>query len=99
MAYSPKNSFWVIGSYLWLWHWQQAIDVPIQVVMVVFTRSTTATLRNSSSFVPPSLLVIVFRWNAVAMSCSSVGFGSRSPASCSIVNWSNGLFALKLLMT
>jgi len=29
--------------------------------IVVFTRSTTAALRNSSSLVPPSLLVIVFR--------------------------------------
>ena len=34
---------------------------PIQTVIVVFTRSTTATLRNSSSIVPPSLLVGVLR--------------------------------------
>ena len=69
-AKSWKYSFCVIGSYLWVWHWAQAIDVPIHTVNVVFTRSTTATLRNSSSLVPPSLLVSVLRWNAVAMSCS-----------------------------
>ena len=56
-AKSWKNSFCEIGSYLWSWHWAQAIVVPIQTAIVVLTRSTTATLRNSSSFVPPSLLV------------------------------------------
>ena len=38
-------------------HCAQAIVVPIQVAMVVLTRSTIATLRYSSSLVPPSLLV------------------------------------------
>ena len=33
----------------------------IQTAMVVLTRSTTASFRNSSSFVPPSLLVWVLR--------------------------------------
>ena len=42
-------------------HWAQAIVVPIHTANVVFTRSTTATLRNSSSFVPPSLFVSVLR--------------------------------------
>jgi len=99
MAKRRKYSSCVIGSYLWLWHWAQAMVVPIQTAMVVLTRSTRATLRNSSSLVPPSLLVIVFRWNAVATICSSVGFGSRSPASCSSVNTSKGLLALKERMT
>ncbi len=64
--------------------------VPIHVAIVVFTRSTTATLRNSSSSVPPSLLVWVLRWKAVATSWSGVGVGSKSPASWSRVNWSKG---------
>src|SRR5262245_63310689 len=93
-AKKRKNSSCVIGSYLWLWHWAQAIVVPIHTAIVVFTRSTTATLRNSSSLVPPSLLVSVLRWKAVAVSCSSVGLGNRSPAICSIVNWSSGLLSL-----
>ena len=38
-------------------HCAQAIVVPIQVAMVVLTLSTIATLRYSSSLVPPSLLV------------------------------------------
>ena len=98
-ANRPKYSRCVSGSYLWVWHWAHAIDVPIHTMNVVFTRSTTATLRNSSSFVPPSLFVIVFRWNAVAVNCSSVGFGRRSPASCSTVNRSNGMFWLNAWMT
>jgi hypothetical protein len=40
-----------------------------------------------------------WRLNPVAMRCSVVGLGSRSPASCSIVNWSKGLLRLKALMT
>src|SRR5207248_9460297 len=94
-----KNSDCRIGSYLCVWHWAQAIDVPIHTVNVVFTRSTTATLRNSSSLVPPSLLVSVLRWNAVATSWSSVGWGSRSPAICSTVNTSNGLLSLSARIT
>jgi hypothetical protein len=34
-----------------------------------------------------------------ATSWSGVGFGSRSPASCSMVNRSNGTFALNALIT
>src|SRR5262245_9694921 len=60
-AKNRKYSSCVIGSYLWLWHWAQAIVVPIQTASVVLTRSTTATLRNSSSLVPPSLFVSVLR--------------------------------------
>ncbi len=37
------------------------IVAPIQTAIVVLTRSTIATLRNSSSFVPPSLFVSVLR--------------------------------------
>ncbi len=48
-ANSWKNSLFVSGSYLWSWHWQHAIDVPIHTVIVVLTRSTMATLRNSSA--------------------------------------------------
>ena len=67
-AKTLKYSSWDSGSYLWLWHWAQLNVEPIQTAIVVLTRSTTATLRNSSSCVPPSLLVMVLRWKAVAMS-------------------------------
>ena len=40
---------------------RELIEVAIQTSMVVLTRSTTAALRNSSSVVPPSLLVMVLR--------------------------------------
>ena len=38
-----------------------AQHLPIQTLKVVFTRSITASKRNSSSSVPPSVLVIVLR--------------------------------------
>ena len=69
-----------------MWHWAHAIVVPIHTCIVVLTRSTTAAERNSSTLVPPSVLVSVFLWKPVATSCSGVAFGSRSPASCSMVN-------------
>ena len=84
----------VIGSYLCVWHWAQAIVVPIQTAYVVLTRSMTAAVRNSSSLVPPSFCVMVLRWKAVAMRWSCVGFGRRSPASCSMLKRSNGRLAL-----
>ena len=74
--------------------------VPIQTAIVVLTRSTTATLRNSSSLVPA--LVVGHR---VAMEggrdelLARSGSGSRSPAICSIVNRSKGMFALIDRMT
>jgi len=52
-------------------HWAHPIVVPIQTDIVVLTRSTTAAFLNSSSLVPPSVLVMVLRWNAVAVSVSS----------------------------
>ena len=115
-----KYSAFEIGSYLCVWHCAQVNDVPIHTAIVVFVRSTIAALRNSSSSVPPSLFVIVLRWNAVAMRCSSFEAGiqepmkggflsfwfppssesaSKSPASCSMVNWSNGMFALNARIT
>jgi hypothetical protein len=63
------------------------------------TRSITAAIRNSSSSVPPSRFVIVFRWNPVATRCASVALGSRSPASCSTVKRSKGRSSLKALIT
>jgi hypothetical protein len=41
---------------------------------------------------------LVFRLKPVATFCSSVGSGSRSPASWSMVNWSNGWLRLKAVM-
>ena len=66
---------------------------------VVLTRSTTDSTRNCSRSMPPSWLISVLRWKPVATFCSVVGFGSRSPASCSIVNWSNGRSRLRASMT
>ena len=66
---------------------------------IVFTRSTTYATRNSSSTMPPSSFCMCMRLNAVARRCSFVAFGSRSPASCHVVNWSNGRFWLNALMT
>ena len=62
---------------MWSWHWPQAIVVPIQTDIVVLTRSTIATLRYSSWSVPPSLLVFVLRWKAVAMSLLSRRIGQQ----------------------
>ena len=82
---SAKYSRWVMGSYLWSWHCAQDAVKPIHTCMVVFTRSTTAATRCSSSSVPPSSLVMVLRWNAVANRVSALASGSKSPASmCSV---------------
>lgn len=57
------------------------------------------------STVPPLLwraswpLVRWLRWKPVAMRWLNVGFGSRSPASCSIARRSNGMSALNASMT
>jgi hypothetical protein len=48
---------------------------------------------------PPSPLPRWLRLKPVAMRCSSVALGSRSPAICSTVNWSKGMLALKASMT
>ena len=44
--------------------------------------------------IPPSSDVITFRMNPLASLFSTVAFGSKSPAICSTVNLSNGLFWL-----
>src|SRR5262245_1170165 len=98
-AQKGNDSFCELGAYLWVWHGAQPMEGAIQTAMVVVTRSTTAALRNSSSLVPPSLLVMVFRWKAVAVSVSSSASGRRSPAICSMVNLSKGLFELNERMT
>ena len=48
---------------------------------------------------PVSALMRWLRWKPVAIFWSSVALGSRSPASCSTVNRSNGMLRLKALMT
>ena len=55
--------------------------------------------RYSSSMMPPSELMTWLRPKPVAIRWSSVGFGSRSPASCSVRNRSYGMLALKLSIT
>lgn len=47
----------------------------------------------------PSRVIMFKRLNPLATNCSVEGFGSRSPAICSRVNWSNGLLLLNALMT
>ena len=49
--------------------------------------------------VPPSLVVMLHRWNPVATSWSVVGSGNRSPAICSMTNWSKRSFRLKAPIT
>jgi hypothetical protein len=56
-------------------------------------------MRNSSSMLPPSFVWRCRRLKAVAMRCSRVAFGSRSPASCHVRNWSYGRFSLNARMT
>ena len=56
--------------------------------MVVSTRSTTYSVRYSSSMMPDSSLAMWFRLNPVAIRCWMVARGNRSPANCSMVNWS-----------
>ncbi len=86
-------------SYGWLWHWTQPNVCPCQTSQVVLTLSMSAAMRNSSSSVPPSELFCVSLWNVVAMRSSWVGFSNKSPASCLMVNWSNGMSELNALMS
>ncbi len=67
---------------------------PIQTVEVVSSRLTTYSTWYSSGMAPPSKLIIWFRLKPVAINWSRVASGSRSPASWSIVNVSNGTFRL-----
>ena len=71
----------------------------IQVMPVVSTRSITVSTRHSSAMMPPSPFSRWLRLNPVAMIWDEDGFGTRSPASWSIVNWSNGKFRLKASIT
>ncbi len=89
----------VSGSNLWSWQTAQPAVNPSHTWPSVSVRSRAYRTMYSSSMIPPSLVVMLHRLNPVAMSWSRVGFGSRSPASCSTVNRSNGMFWLKALMT
>ena len=80
-AKRPKNSVWVMGSNLWVWHWAQPTVAPSHTAPVVATRSMTACTRFSSSFAPPSWFTWVLRWKPVAMRWARVALGARSPAS------------------
>src|SRR6184192_4328300 len=88
-----------MGSYLCEWHSAHIIVSPSHVAEVVATRSLTALVQYSSSSPPPSSLDLVLRLKPVAIFCSRVALGNRSPASWSIVNWSKGMLRLKALIT
>src|SRR5579885_3151212 len=72
---------------------------PSHTAEVVSTRSTTYSTWYSSGIAPPSKLIMWLRLKPVAIFWSSVACGSKSPASCSMVNSSNGILRLKALMT
>ena len=88
-----------MGSNLWSWQRAQPTVSPSHTVPVVETRSTTLSTKNSSAMMPISEFMRWLRLNPVAIFWSSVAFGSRSPASCSIVKRSNVRFRLKASMT
>src|SRR5439155_17519195 len=81
------------------WHSQQAIVEPSHAVDTVRTRSAAYLARYSLGCAPPSRVIILRRLKPVATSCSFVAPGSKSPAICSMVNWSNGLFPLNESIT
>ena len=53
--------------------------------LVTLAEELVETGRKKGMFAPGVLVSIVLRWNPVAMRCSLVAPGSRSPASCSTV--------------
>ena len=71
----------------------------MNAVDVASTRSTTYSTWYSSGIAPPSKLIMWLRLKPEAIFCSLVASGSRSPASCSIVNSSNGMFRLNAAIT
>ncbi len=73
--------------------------LPSQTAPSVSTRSITASTRFSSSLAPPSWLTWVLRWKPVATRWLTLASGSRSPASCSTLNWSKGMSALSACTT
>ncbi len=84
-----------------MWSWQRAQPMvsPSHAWEVVATRSAAYSTRYSSSMVPPSWVFMWLRLNPDAIRAESVASGSRSPASCSTVNWSKGMFALNASIT
>ena len=83
-----------MGSYLWSWQRAQVKVSAIQVDPVVSTLSITVSTNHSSSILPPSPLSRWLRLKPVAITWSSDGLGKRSPANCSMVNWSKGRLRL-----
>ena len=88
-----------MGSYLWSWHRAHPTVSPSQTVDVVSTRSTTYSTAYSASMIPPSPLPRWLRLKPVATIWSNRASGSMSPATCSTVNSSKGLFAAKASIT
>ena len=84
---------------MWLWQAAQPAVRPSHTVAVVSTRSLAYITATSSGMLPPSLVVMLQRWKPVAICCSSVRLGNKSPASCSVVKRSKGRFLLKASIT
>ena len=78
---------------------ESAIVAASQAPPIVRTRSALYFARYSFGCAPPSRVIMLRRLKPVATICSGVALGSRSPASCSMVNWSKRLLALNALMT
>ena len=66
---------------------------------IVLVRSTTYSTRYSSSIEPFSVVRLPTRRKAVASLCSLVWLGIKSPASCQVENWSNGMLRLNAAIT
>ena len=84
---------------MWSWHSAQPMVEASQTVETVRARSAEYFAKYSLACEPPSFVMRPKRLYALATRCSSDGSGIRSPPSCSRVNLSKGLFALKERIT
>ena len=85
------------GSNLWSWHSAHPKVIPNHVVAVVRTRSLAYFARYSLSWMPNSVLFMLSRLNPAATFCDNVASDSKSPASCSLVKRSKGMFCIECI--
>ena len=88
-----------MGSNLCVWHRAQPIVNPMNAEDVASTRSIDVLdlvlVGDRSALEVDHVIAVEARRHFL----SRVAFGSRSPASCSTMNWSNGRLRLNALMT